>query len=154
MRALATSSSSTAGENPFAFLNAASISTKDLKDSAAFAVSQVQLIRTLVDQLKPKYANLQQQRQQELQEQGQKMDIDEDNNGDRESEKGTPEEERKKYIERMTRRHMEASRGLRLNAKGEVVGGDFEENIARKGLGEVEELEGLVEELGKSHAGS
>lgn len=83
------------------------------------------------------------------------MDIDEDNNGDREPEKGTPEEERKKYIERMTRRHMEASRGLRLNAKGEVVGGDFEENIARKGLGEVEELEGLVEELGKKgHAGS
>lgn len=61
-----------------------------------------------------------------------------------------PEEERKKYIERMTRRHMEASRGLRLNAKGEVVGGDFES--AKKGLGEVEALEGVVGGLEKEES--
>jgi kinetochore protein Mis12/MTW1 len=149
---LVTSGSSTEGENPFAFLNAASTSTKELKDTAAFAVSQIQLIRSLVDQLKPKYADLQQQRQQELQQQSQEMDIDGDNSRKNSQGKGTPDEERKKYIERMTRRHMEASRGLRLNAKGEVVGGDFEESIARKGLGEVEELEGLVEEIGKGHS--
>lgn len=55
----------------------------------------------------------------------------------------TAEEERKRYIERMTRRHMESSRGLRLNAKGEIVGGDFE-GAAKKGLKEVEALEEVV----------
>ncbi|KAG0134727.1 hypothetical protein HOY82DRAFT_553700 [Tuber indicum] len=124
------------------------MSTKELKDTASFAVSQIGLIRSLIAQLKPKYAELQRRRQKEQEEtSGDRMDVDEET--EEKGGEGTPEEERKRYIERMTRRHMESSRGLRLNAKGEVVGGDFEENVARKGLGEVEELEGLVEGLGE-----
>ncbi|CUS07984.1 unnamed protein product [Tuber aestivum] len=141
LRALASSSDN---KNPFSFINLSSMSTKELKDTASFAVSQIGLIRSLIAQLKPKYAELQRRKEQQ-EASGDKMDVDEEVEG--REEKGTPEEERKKYIEKMTRRHMESSRGLRLNAKGEVVGGGSEENVARKGLGEVEELEGLVEGL-------
>jgi kinetochore protein Mis12/MTW1 len=144
LRALASSDN----KSPFSFINSTSMSTKELKDTASFAISQIGLIRSLIAQLKPKYAELQRRRQKEQEEtSGDRMDVDEET--EKKGGEGTPEEERKKYIERMTRRHMESSRGLRLNAKGEVVGGDFEENVARKGLGEVEELEGLVEGLGE-----
>ncbi|KAH8152463.1 uncharacterized protein LAJ45_03303 [Morchella importuna] len=126
--------SAKSGENPFSFVT-------PTRDAAAFAVSQVDLIRQLVGALRTKYDAF--RASQEAQ--GVKMEVD----GEGESGgvggvvKLTPEEERKRYIEQMTRRHIEASRGLRLNARGEVVGGEFDGAVVRKGLAEVEALEAV-----------
>lgn len=131
-------------ENPLSFINGSG-GAKEIKESASFAVSQADLIRSLVKKLRPQFDALQAQRA--LREAEEAMKEGEDTEmKDVESAvvvTVTAEEERKRYIERMTRRHMEASRGLRLNAKGEVVGGNFE-GAAKKRLAEVEALEGVV----------
>lgn len=131
-------------ENPFSFINSTG-GTKEIKDSASFAISQADLIRSLAKKLRPQFDALQAQRAQggagkSVAEGGDTEMVDAESAG---AVTATAEEERKRYIERMTRRHMEASRGLRLNAKGEVVGGIFE-GVAKKELGEVEALEGVV----------
>lgn len=133
-------------ENPLSFIN--SIGAKEIKDSALFAVSQADLIQSLVKKLRPQFDALQAQRAQHEAEEAEKggEDTEMRDVGGASAVVVTAEEERKRYIERMTRRHMEASRGLRLNAKGEVVGGNFE-GSAKKGLGEVEVLEGIVADL-------
>lgn len=133
-------------ENPLSFIN--SIGAKEIKDSALFAVSQADLIQSLVKKLRPQFDALQAQRAQREAEEVEKggEDTEMRDVGGASTVVVTAEEERKRYIERMTRRHMEASRGLRLNAKGEVVGGNFE-GSAKKGLGEVEVLEGIVANL-------
>lgn len=141
-------------ENPLSFVN--SIGAKEIKDSASFAVSQADLIQSLLKKLRPQFDALLAQKTQ--------REAEEAENGGEDTEMRdiggtsgatvtvTAEEERKRYIERMTRRHMEASRGLRLNAKGEVVGGNFE-GSAKKGLGEVELLEGVVADLAEKKEG-
>lgn len=133
-------------ENPLSFIN--SIGAKEIKDSASFAVSQADLIQSLVKKLRPQFDTLQAQRAQCETEEAEKggEDTEMRDVGGASAVVLTAEEERKRYIERMTRRHMEASRGLRLNAKGEVVGGNFE-GSAKKELGEVEALEGIVADL-------
>lgn len=136
-------------ENPLSFVN--SIGAKEIKDSASFAVSQADLIQSLLKKLRPQFdALLAQKTQQEAENGGEDTEMRDIGGTSRVT--VTAEEERKRYIERMTRRHMEASRGLRLNAKGEVVGGNFE-GSAKKGLGEVELLEGVVADLAEKKEG-
>ncbi|KAL7273933.1 hypothetical protein RUND412_003180 [Rhizina undulata] len=63
------------------------------------------------------------------------------------AEKGTPEEERRRLIERMARRHIKVSRDLRLDATGEIVG-DYEfDGVLKEDLGDVEALENFVEKV-------
>lgn len=136
-------------ENPLSFVN--SIGAKEIKDSASFAVSQADLIQSLLKKLRPQFdALLAQKTQREAENGGE--DTEMRDIGGTSMVTVTAEEERKRYIERMTRRHMEASRGLRLNARGEVVGGNFE-GSAKKGLGEVELLEGVVVDLAEKKEG-
>lgn len=134
-------------ENPFSFLNTHGNGIKEAKDTASFAVSQVELIRSLVASLRPKYDAFKKRRDVELAQIDMKDEDTEMTDAPSAAKPLSAEEERKRYIERMTRRHMEASRGLRLNAKGEVVGGDFE-GVAKKKIAEVEALEGIVEGMG------
>lgn len=129
---LVSASSSSGDENPFAFVTPA-------RDAAAFAVSQVDLIRQLVGTLRAKYEAFRASQAA----QGVKMEVEGESDGVGGVVQLTPEEERKRYIEQMTRRHIEASRGLRLNARGEVVGGEFEGAVVRKELAEVEALEAV-----------
>lgn len=139
-------------ENPLSFVN--SIGAKEIKDSASFAVSQADLIQSLLKKLRPQFDALLAQKTQREAEEAENggEDTEMRDIGDTSGATVTAEEERKRYIERMTRRHMEASRGLRLNAKGEVVGGNFE-GSAKKGLGEVELLEGVVADLAEKKEG-
>lgn len=58
-------------------------------------------------------------------------------------------EARKQYIESMARKHME-SRGLRLTARGDVVGGDFETEGPSRSSDEVQRLEDVVGRLSKN----
>lgn len=140
-------------ENPLSFINSSG-GAKEIKDSASFAVSQTDLIQSLLKKLRPQFDTLLAQRAQREAEEA----LKEEEDTEMKDVDGTSvvtvsaEEERKRYIERMTRRHMEASRGLRLNAKGEVVGGNFE-GAARKGLEEVEALEEVVAGLVEVVAG-
>ncbi|KAF8477243.1 Mis12 protein-domain-containing protein [Kalaharituber pfeilii] len=67
----------------------------------------------------------------------------------------SPDERRKRYIEKMVRRHMQKQRRLKLTNRGEVVGGEYWDGAAskvgaaagaterRRGLGEVVMLEGV-----------
>jgi kinetochore protein Mis12/MTW1 len=84
---------------------------KGTKDAAGYAASQISMIRELVKQVKPKYEALLTHVCNERDGAATTLSTD---------------SERKQYIEKMTRRHMESSRGLRLSARGEVIGGDFE----------------------------
>jgi kinetochore protein Mis12/MTW1 len=60
-----------------------------------------------------------------------------------------PDAERKQYIEKMTRRHQELTRKLRLNARGDVVGGNFDSGELKKGSEEVQKLEEIAGKLSK-----
>lgn len=67
----------------------------------------------------------------------------------------SPNEKRNKYIEKMTRRHMQKQRRLKLTNRGEVVGGEYWDGVAagigsgtwgqerRRALDEVQALEAI-----------
>ena len=75
------------------------------------------------------------------------MDLDPANAGI------NPDEKRKRYIEKMTRRHMQTQRRLKLTRRGEVIGGEYWDGVAaategsgrerRRGLEEVRTLEAI-----------
>ncbi|KAL7272860.1 hypothetical protein RUND412_004307 [Rhizina undulata] len=130
---------------------------KETSEASAFAISQMTLIRSLVDQLKKKYSALLQQQRSEIltasapaagAKDGDEMDVDvEEGGGEEKTEKGTPEEERRRFIEKMARRHIEVSRDLRLDATGEILG-DYEvDGVLKEDLGDVEALESFVEKV-------
>lgn len=103
-----------------------------LKDKAEFVISQLDLVRKLVDDLKPHHQELMRRLQ----------------NTDAESQ--SKEAEREAYIQKMTRGHVEIVRGLRLNEKGEVIGGDYEaDDGISKDAEEVKMLEEIADKLGK-----
>ena len=116
--------------NPFSLL----ADTKNTKDAAGYAASQISMIRDLVRQVKPKYEALVAQ-------------IESQQDGGKDGPLSTGSD-RKQYIEKMTRKHMESTRGLRLNARGEVIGGDFEVP-EKKSVEEIQHLEEIVGKLGK-----
>jgi kinetochore protein Mis12/MTW1 len=104
----------------------------DIKDTALFVGHQKETVSAGVASLKPKYESLVQQLEKT----------------DEEAKFTRPEAERQLYIEAMAKRHLELQRNLRLNAHGEVVGGDFEGAIGND-MEEVERLEKLAGEMQK-----
>ncbi|KAF8246471.1 hypothetical protein K440DRAFT_631945 [Wilcoxina mikolae CBS 423.85] len=115
---------------PFSLISSAS----DTKDAAAFASFQLGQIRDHLAELKPKYDALLAEKEKAASEEG---------------EISGPDAERKQYIEKMTRRHLELTRKLRLNARGDVVGGDFDSGELKKGSEEVQKLEEIAGKLSK-----
>jgi kinetochore protein Mis12/MTW1 len=105
----------------------------EIKDTAMFVGHQKETVSAGVASLKPQYESLVQQLEQA------KTD---------EAKFTRPEAERQLYIEAMTKRHLELQRNLRLNARGEVVGGEFE-GAVRKDTEEVERLEKLAGNMQK-----
>ncbi|KAF8419307.1 Mis12 protein-domain-containing protein [Tirmania nivea] len=73
----------------------------------------------------------------------------------------SPNERRKRYIEKMTRRHMQKQRRIKLTRRGEVVGGEYWDGVVasggvgqkRRGLEEVTALEGLFGMEGAGEGG-
>jgi kinetochore protein Mis12/MTW1 len=115
---------------PFSLISSAN----NTKDAAAFATYQLGQIRDHLAEVKPKYAALLAEKEKAASEGG-KI------NG--------PDAERKQYIEKMTRRHQELTRKLRLNARGDVVGGNFDSGELKKGSEEVQKLEEIAGKLSK-----
>lgn len=110
----------------------------DTKDAAAFATSQLGLIQDLVGDVKTSHAALQQE-----------VARSDGGTAGQVGGGGPEETERKQYIEKMTHRHLELSRKLRLNARGHVVGGDFDPDSLRKGSEEVQKLEEAADRLAR-----
>lgn len=126
LKTLVTSSTSNCPTDitPYSLL----VGSSSTKDAAEFTISQLGLIRSMVEELKPKYTTLYSQ-------------LEHPNNNNSASEGLlNSDDERKKYIEKMTRKYIEVSGGMRLNSRGEVVGGDFDREGARKGSEEVQRL--------------
>lgn len=104
---------------------------KATRDAAAFTASQFGLIQNLVSDVKPKYDALLEAKDKAAA-----------------AVPTGPDAERQQYIEKMARRHLEINRNLRLNAHGEVVGGDFEDGV-KKESEEVQKLEEIAGSIGK-----
>ena len=108
--------------------------TKDMQDAAGYAASQISMIKDLVKQVQPRHETLLAHIRSEA-----------GNNGD---DGPSTDSERKQYIEKMTRKHMESTRGLRLNARGEIIGGDVDLG-EKKSAEEIQRLEEVAGKLGK-----
>lgn len=108
--------------------------TKDMQDAAGYAASQISMIKDLVRQVQPRHETLLAHIRSET--------------GDNGDDGLSTDNERKQYIEKMTRKHMESTRGLRLNARGEIIGGDVDLG-EKKSAEEVQRLEEVVGKLGK-----
>jgi len=119
-----TNPSYTGEPTPFSLIAGA----QGTKDAATFVASQFGGIKSLVADVTPKWEEVQQGMQSEP-----------------EVVLG-PEAERRKYIEVMTRKHLEVVPGLRLNAQGEVVGGNYN-HVDRKDSEEVQRLEEIAGKL-------
>lgn len=105
----------------------------DTRDAAAFVASQLGGIKALVADVKPKYAALLE---------------DVRGTGGAAADLAGPEAERLEYIEKMTRRHMEVVRKLRLNPRGDVVNGDFEGGV-RKDSEEVQRVDEIAGKMAR-----
>ncbi|KAI5856901.1 Mis12 domain-containing protein [Tricharina praecox] len=121
-----TNPSYTGEPTPFSLIAGA----QGTKDAATFVASQFSGIKSLVADVTPKWDEMQRGLQKE-------PDV-----------ALGPEAERRKYIEVMTRKHLEVIPGLRLNAQGEVVGGDYNYND-RKDSEEVQRLEEIAGKVTK-----
>lgn len=107
-----------AGRSAFALLQ----SSKDARNSFDFATSQMSLIRNLVDEIKPKWTELKTLRAANRD----KMDVDSASSGSLLLGGGDAEDQRKRYIDVLTRKFIETQRGQQLGPNGEVEGGEYD----------------------------
>ncbi|KAI9766386.1 MAG: hypothetical protein M1835_007192 [Candelina submexicana] len=103
---------------------------KPLTTNVNFALSQLPAMRSLLAILKPKLSLLPATTA---------IDIE------------APEEERRHYIESQTRRHLESTRGLDLDAQGQNRDGEWQGGGRRMGAEEVGAIEGIVNMLQSGH---
>lgn len=101
--------------------------------TAAFTLSQMPALQTLLSQLKPQLQALDQ-------EQGRHSGLDDE-------ETKSARRQRVEYIEGQTRRHLETVAGLELGKDGEVIDGEWQGQGRRLNRGEVEDLEKAVQML-------
>jgi len=106
------------------------VGAQGTKDAATFVASQFSGIKTLVADVTPKWEEVQQGTQHEPE-----VILG-------------PEAERRKYLEVMTRKHLELIPGLRLNSRGEVVDGGYHHSD-RKDSEEAQRLEEIAGKVTK-----
>ncbi|TGZ85555.1 Mis12-domain-containing protein [Ascodesmis nigricans] len=106
------------------------------RQTAHFVNSQVALLRDLVQELRPI---------------NRALDAIQNSGGDAMVDDAalSTAEARKQYIETMARKHVE-SRGLRLTARGDVIGGDFEAEGPGRSADQIQRLDDIVGKLSKS----
>ncbi|KAI9701175.1 MAG: hypothetical protein M1836_001844 [Candelina mexicana] len=127
------------GDSAFAFLTEDAVSKElgvgnrgqiPLTTNVNFALSQLPAMRSLLAILKPKLSSLPATAAINFE---------------------APEEERRHYIESQTRRHLESTRGLDLEAQGQNRDGGWQGGGRRMGAEEVGAIEGIVNMLQSGH---
>jgi kinetochore protein Mis12/MTW1 len=111
---------------PFSIIRGA----KDTKSDATFVASQLALVRNLIEEVKPRHEALLVEKRRAA-----ASDGDEGTLG--------PDAQRKQYIETMTRKHMEITRNVKLNARGGLAG-DSEAEGAKKDSDQVQRLDAIA----------
>ncbi|KFX89354.1 hypothetical protein V490_07077 [Pseudogymnoascus sp. VKM F-3557] len=106
-----------------------------LSTNAAFVLSQLPALKSLLAELKP---------QEKLLVEGKKADP---NIAEVQGEKSW-RKQRVEYIETQTRRHLEKVVGLELGKNGEVGDGEWQADGRKLAKGEVQDLEKMVEMMG------
>lgn len=106
-----------------------------LSTNAAFVLSQLPALKSLLAELKP---------QERLLVEGEKADP---NIAEVQGEKSW-RKQRVEYIETQTRRHLEKVVGLELGKNGEVGDGEWQADGRKLARGEVQDLEKMVEMMG------
>jgi len=111
---------------PFSIIRGA----KDTKSDATFVASQLALVRNLIEEAKPRHKALLTEKHRAAASDGGEGTLG-------------PDAQRKQYIETMTRKHMEITRNVKLNARG-ALAGDFEAEGVGKDSDQVQRLDEIA----------